>query len=134
MNDKRSVADARNSVRHLSEFFAGDRAADISADLFRAYIARRQNESASNASINRELAALKRMFSLASHAGNVSRRPHIPTLEESNARQGFLDHGNFLAQREKFPDYLKDPATFRYISGWRTPFHICSELGVLIPN
>jgi hypothetical protein len=47
------------------------------------------------------------MFSLALQANKLSRKPHIPTLEETNARQGFLDHGSFLALRENLPDQLK---------------------------
>jgi integrase len=40
-------------------------------------------------------------------------------LEENNARQGFVDHGVFLALRDRLPEYLKDPITFLYVSGWR---------------
>lgn len=73
----------------------------------------------SNASINRELAALKRMFSLAVQAGKLSWKPYIPTLQENNARQGFLDDGDFKLVREGLPEYLRDPVTFLYRSGWR---------------
>lgn len=59
------------------------------------------------------------MFSLAVQAGKLSSKPYIPALEENNARQGFLDHGSFLTLREHLPDYLKDPITFLYLSGWR---------------
>lgn len=78
-------------------------------------------DAISNASINRELAALKRMFSLAIRGGMISLsvRPYIPTLEENNARQGFLDDGDFRQVRDHLPDYLRDPVTFLYWSGWR---------------
>lgn len=118
-NGKRSLRSARLSVTHLQAFFGLDRALDITTDKIRAYISHRQEERSSNGSINRELAALKRMFSLAVQAGNLSSRPYVPTLEENNARQGFLDHGGFLALRENLPDYLKDPVMFLYVSGWR---------------
>jgi integrase len=118
-NEKRSVSSATLSASHLRGFFGLDRALDITTDRVRTYISRRQSEGASNGSINRELAALKRMFSLAVQAGKLSSRPYIPTLEENNARQGFLDHGSFLALRNGLPDYLKDPVTFLYLSGWR---------------
>ncbi|MBI1994870.1 MAG: site-specific integrase [Deltaproteobacteria bacterium] len=59
------------------------------------------------------------MFSLAVQAGKLSSKPYIPTLEENNARQGFLDHGSFLVLRENLSDHLKDPVTFLYHSGWR---------------
>jgi site-specific recombinase XerD len=41
------------------------RAVDITTDKLRTYISERQDEAVSNAEINRELAALKRMFNLA---------------------------------------------------------------------
>jgi integrase len=118
-NGKRSLASVKLSIRHLDEYFSGDRALDITTDRVRGYIAQRQSEKASNGSINRELSALKRMFSLAVQAGNLSLKPYIPALTETNARQGFLDHGGFLTLRENLPDYLKDPVTFLYLSGWR---------------
>jgi integrase len=127
VNEKRSLDNVELSIRHLSEFFAGDKARQITTDRVRQYIAKRQKEKslrkgegAANASINRELSALKRAFSLAIQAGNLFHRPYIPMLEENNARQGFLDHGGFLALRNELPDYLKDPVSFLYLSGWRS--------------
>lgn len=118
-NAKRSIGSVKLSIRHLDELFSMDRALDISTDRIRGYIFQRQSEKASNASINRELSALKRMFSLAVQARKLSSKPYIPALAENNARQGFLDHGSFLTLREHLPDYLKDPITFLYLSGWR---------------
>jgi integrase len=106
-------------MEHLRESFALMRAVDITTDRVRAHVTARQEAGAKNASINRELAALKRMFTLAVQAGRLSTRPYIPMLEENNARQGFVDHGNFLALRDALPDYLKDPVMFLYLSGWR---------------
>jgi integrase len=120
VNGKRSLDNVELSIRHLSEFFAGDKARHITTDRVRQYIAKRQGEGAANASINRELSALKRGFSLAIQAGSLFHRPYIPMLEENNARQGFLDHGGFLALRTELPDYLKDPVSFLYLSGWRS--------------
>ena len=120
VNRKRSLDNVELSIRHLSEFFAGDKARHITTDRVRQYIAKRQGEGAANASINRELSALKRAFSLAIQAGKLFHRPYIPMLEENKARQGFLDHGGFLALRNELSDYLKDPVSFLYLSGWRS--------------
>jgi integrase len=119
VNAKRSLRAAKLSKHHLTDFFGPDRALDITTERARQYIAKRQGEKASNASINRELAALKRMFSLSVQGGALSSKPYIPRLEENNARQGFLDHAAFMALRENLVDYLKDPVTFLYFSGWR---------------
>lgn len=120
VNGKRSLDSIELSIRHLSDFFAGDKARQITTDRVRQYIAKRQGEGAANGSINRELSALKRAFSLAMQAGKLFHRPYIPMLEENNARQGFLDHGGFLALRNELSDYLKDPVSFLYLSGWRS--------------
>jgi len=54
----------------------------------------------------------ERMLSLAIQAGRLSSRPHIPMLEENNARQGFVDHAQFLALRDVLPDHVRDPVAF----------------------
>ncbi len=119
INGRRSARSARLSISHLRTFFGFDRAIDITTDRIKAYAADRQKANAANASINRELAALKRMFSLAVEDGRLSHSPYIPTLEEDNARQGFLDHGAFVSLRTNLAEYLRDPIAFLYLSGWR---------------
>src|SRR5208282_6337049 len=64
VNGRRSIAHVRGSIRHLRKFFGLDRTVDITTGRIKAYIAARQKDGAANASINRELAALGRMFSL----------------------------------------------------------------------
>ena len=119
VNARKALSAIQFPTRHLRESFALDKALDITTDRVNAHISRRQSDGASNATINRELAALKRMYSLAVQAAKLSSRPHIPSLEENNVRQGFLDHGSFLALRDGLPEHLKDPVTFLYLSGWR---------------
>jgi integrase len=119
INGRRSLRSARLSIRHLRKFFGFDRAVDITTDRIKAYAADRQKAKAANASINRELAALKRMFSLAVEDSRLSHSPYIPTLDEDNARQGFVDHAAFVSLRVNLSEYLRDPITFLYLSGWR---------------
>lgn len=119
INGRRSARSARLSISHLRKFFGFDRAIDITTDRIKAYAVDRQKANAANASINRELAALKRMFSLAVEDGRLSHSPYIPTLEEDNARQGFVDHGEFVSLRANLAEYLRDPIAFLYLSGWR---------------
>lgn len=119
VNGRRSAETLGYQLRHLRAAFTDVRALDLTTDRVRAYVADRQAEGAANATVNRELAALKRMFTLAIEAGRLSRRPHVPMLDEHNARQGFVDHGAFLALQGALPDYLRDPVAFLYYSGWR---------------
>jgi integrase len=119
VNKRKAVKTIEYPIKHLRNTFQRYRAVDLTTDRINAHVERRQHEQAKNATINRELAALKRMFSLAVQAGKLSSKPYIPTLEENNARQGFLDHGAFLMLREYLPAHLQDPVTFLYQSGWR---------------
>ncbi len=121
INAKRSLPRVKRGLRHLAAFFGGWRATEITTDRIRAYTAMRLEEGATNATINRELAALKRMFNLAARCTppKVGFVPYIPMLKENNVRKGFLTHDQFLALRDALPSYLKGLVTFAYYTGWR---------------
>lgn len=121
INGKKSFVRAERSVGHLKKAFEGERATKITTPQIRAYIDNRLNQGASNASINRELAALKRMLNLGARQTppKVDKVPYIPMLSENNVRKGFFEHGDFLALRDALPDYLKGFVTFAYKVGWR---------------
>jgi len=121
VNGKRSLDKAERCVRKLKEAFEGMRVTEITTARIKAYIERRMEQDFSNASINRELAALKRMFSLGAQCTppKVNRIPHMPMLRENNIRKGFFEHEEFLALREALPDYLEPVVTFAYHTGWR---------------
>jgi integrase len=119
VNGKRSLKDAQRNVRHLRTIFGFDRAMDITTDRIATYSASRLDEGMAPASVNRELAALRRMFSLAVKASKLGHRPHVAMLTEDNARQGFLEPADFAAVRAHLPSYLTDAATFAYLTGWR---------------
>ena len=65
VNARDTLTKAERSVKYLKETFGGMRVTDITTARVKTYIDKRMNEGLSNASINRELAALKRMFHLA---------------------------------------------------------------------
>src|SRR5215471_9835726 len=95
------------------------RCRDITTADVQRYAAHRQAEEASNATINRELAALKRMFNLAVRAEKLPSRPYVPFLQEDNVRKGFFEAEAFLAVLRQLRPYLQPMATFAYITGWR---------------
>jgi integrase len=121
VNQRKSLAKAERSVGHLKGFFSGYRAPQITTPRIQAYIEERLGEGAANATINRELAALKRMLNLAANQTppKIDRLPYIPMLKENNTRKGFFEHGDFIALRDALPEYLKGFATFAYKTGWR---------------
>ena len=81
----------------------------------------RAKKGASNATINRELAALKRMFNLGARQTppKVDIVPYIPMLKENNTRKGFFEHKEFNSLKKALPEYLQGFATFAYRVGWR---------------
>ena len=76
----------------LRKTFGKFRACRITSEHIRAYILHRQSEGLANGTINRELAALKRMYRLASQQTPplVITTPDIPHLQENNVRQEFI--------------------------------------------
>jgi integrase len=119
INDKDSLDKAERSAKRIKEFFGGHKAHSVGTDLVKKYIAKRQAEGAANATINRELAFLKRGFNLGIQAEKIMRKPYIPMLKENNVRQGFFERGEFIAFRAALADYLQPVATFAYYTGWR---------------
>ena len=94
INQRKSLDDAEARWRlHLSPFFAYRRAIEITSDLLAKYVDQRQSEGVKNATVNRELALLKRAYSLAARATppKVIRVPHFPHLTERNIRTGFVE-------------------------------------------
>jgi integrase len=104
---------------HVRPYFGASKAAAITAADVRAYVAKRQEERAANATINRELAALTRAYSLGIEAGRVTHRPLIKPLKENNVRKGFFERGQFEALRAKLPAPLRAVVAFLFVTGWR---------------
>lgn len=123
INGRKSLADVEARWRlHLSQEFGDHRAANVGHDQMTRYVAQRQMEGASNATINRELAALKRMFTLGVRARKVYSMPAFPHLEERNVRKGFIEDGQYQALAKACSAeglWLRAMFEVGYNFGWR---------------
>src|SRR5579871_3144361 len=119
LNGRRSLGHVERHIRRLGEAFACDRALSITPDRIAAYTAARLGRGVAPATVNRELAALRRMFSLAVKTGQILARPPITLLTEDNAREGFAEPAEFEAVAAHLPPAYADAARFAYLTGWR---------------
>lgn len=126
-NGRRSLERIEGAIKHLRGFFANDLALDITSDRITSYIKWRQDEGGAAATINRELAALRRAFRLAARAGKVAMRPEITLLRENNRRKGFFEPDQYRSLLDKMPDYLKPVIQVAYITGWRIKSEILTR-------
>jgi integrase len=121
INKRKSLDKAERCVKHLKEAFGGLRVTQITTATVKAYIEKRMEQGFSNASINRELSALKRMFHLGARCTppKVGQIIFIPMLKESNVRKGFFESEQFHAVKSALPEDLRPVVMFAYHSGWR---------------
>jgi len=132
-NGRRSLDRLEFAIAHLKEFFGPERrATELTSDRMAAYQAYRQEQrhkgrTVANATINYELAMLRRAFRLAARAGKVAFRPEFQMLHVENARKGFFEAEQYRAVVEHLPDYLKPVAMTAYITGWRTKSELLSR-------
>lgn len=121
-NARRDIRHTRRRIElHLAPYFAGLRVAEITSAIVSRYAAERKESGAQAATINRELALIRRALRLAARNGDIVTAPHVSLLDESrNARQGVIEPQDFarVLARMKPPVYA-DVAAVASVTGWR---------------
>ena len=117
----RSLNTARGRVQHLAAFFGQERAAaTLTTAEIRQYQRARRAAGAAAASVNRETSALHRLLTLGVQQGRLQTVVGFPDrLRENPPRQGFFEHGEYLAVRGHLPPPWQDVLDVAYYSGWR---------------
>ena len=106
--------------KHLRPWFGVVRVAKVRTDLAERYVEHRQGERAANATINKEIALLRRSLNLGRRSGKIPTVPMLPAkLAENNVRKGFFEREDFLRHREALPSEIKPITTFAYWTGCR---------------
>jgi len=125
-NGKKSIDDAKARwTKHLEPAFGHYHVLKVTTDAVRVYTTKRQEEKAADATINRELALLKRAYSLGRQSTPPKVRiiPYIPMLREDNVRTGFLEPAQYdalAAATAKRGVWLRALFECGYTWGWRS--------------
>lgn len=110
----------RRIVKHLKPFFKDNRLISIDAPATRRYTTARLKEGAAPSTVNRELAVLNQVFTVAIKDRKVATRPAITMLSEAGRkRTGFFEPEQYDAVVAKLPEELRAAVTFTNITGWR---------------
>jgi integrase len=119
VNARKSLVRAQASIKRLQTYFRGQKALDITPDRMQAYIAARLRSAAKPATIQKERAALVRMFTLAVASGRLALRPTFPTIEVRNVRSGFFEEPELRRVVANLPGHVVPVVLFAYFTGWR---------------
>ena len=114
----------RRRWAHLKKSFAHTPAAKLTTDALTRYTLQRQKEGAKNATINRELASLRRALRLGQRSTppKVREIPHFFKLPEDNVRTGFLDpekYATLAANASNIGVWMRAIFELAYTWGWR---------------
>jgi hypothetical protein len=125
INDYRN--NGRKSLAHLeqvrlpklADVFFGTKAIDVTTAAVERYKSLRLKDGSAPATLNRELAALKRMYRLGLRHGLVATMPYISLLTEHNVRKGFFELDQFRAILKHLRAEFHALFEIAYITGWR---------------
>ncbi len=127
LDGRRSLERIRIAFDHLATCFGtkdetgdhSDRVVDITPARADAYSAQLLAAGAARATVNRELAALRRGFRLAVEKGLLAIMPRFKIPKEDNARTGYFEAEDLAALLTELPAHLRGPVRFMYLTGWR---------------
>lgn len=118
-NQRKSEKTVLMRIANLKERWGAVKAKHFTASQVQIHIQERRAAGIAPATINRELAILRRAFAIARETGQVATAPTIKALTEDNARQGFFTDAEFSRLRAHLPAWMQPLADFAYFTGCR---------------
>jgi integrase len=115
----RDVTEAGYKIKVVTSYFTGWKLADLNAAAVLGYVAHRRAQGKAAATINVELATLKRALRLAHEYGRLERVPPIKLLRPAPPRAGFFEAEQFDAVASALPHDLELVVRVGYTYGWR---------------
>jgi integrase len=106
-------------LKALDDYFIGMPVRHITTDVIREFKAKRKAEGVCGPSVNRNLAALRRMFNMARRENKLSVVPYFPMDAESRPDKLFLPPKRFDKLRRAMPKNLHPLLLFLYTTGCR---------------
>ncbi len=105
---------------HLERLLGAEtRVLDVNPTRLDAYAKARLAAAAARQTVNNELSALRRGFSLAMEKGILATAPKIKLARVDNAREGFFEEDDFAAVLLELPAYARPVIRFLRVTGWR---------------
>lgn len=120
-NNRKSLYTVSGRVaKHLREPFGEIPVRQLRSSDVRRFIRDRQRENAANATINRELAALRTALKIGKHSEPpIISLVRVPMLAEDNVREGFLEYENYARLRDVLAPHLQAVFVVGYHLGVR---------------
>ena len=119
LDERKGLQQCRSPLRHLRRAWAGWRVDAITTDQIARYSVQRRGEGAAAATVNLELAILRRAFGLARAAGRLDHIPVIHRLTGVHHRTGTVEQGDLDAILGELAPRYRPLVRFLHATGWR---------------
>lgn len=116
---RKSIATLKGAIACLREYFGDRKVSSIAWGDGQKYRLWRREQGYAESTINKHVAALRRMLHLAVNDGKLAAVPTLETPDPKNARGGFFERDDFETMVEKLAPAYRPVAWFAYLTGWR---------------
>lgn len=120
INRRRTPERVRNATRHIVAFFPHTRAMRLDdPTVVESYVRHRQEQGASNGTINNEISALRRACELAHDNGLMPFKPRIEWLARNHVSRSFIPLPKARLLIDALPPHLQPLIEIMLVTGWR---------------